>query len=1081
MSTPLAGDVPPPEIKALDPVVVNRIAAGEVIHRPASALKELLENSIDAGATSITVSAREGGLKMLQIADNGHGIRAADLPIVCKRFTTSKLRAFDDLKAIGTYGFRGEALASITHVAHVQITSKTKGQSCAYRARYIDGELAPMRPGAEPRAEKVAGVVGTQILVEDLFYNVKTRRAALTRPSAEYKLILDVVSKYAIHSGGKGRGITCKKLGKSRSSTADVHTRPSASVLDNIRSVYGRKLTQELIPFKVSLDETQKEARGESGGGKRAGDFVEEEEEEEEDAASKMKFEASGYVSNANWSQRRFEFVLFINHRLVDCALLKRALAAVYTEYLPHGRSPFVYMSIEIAPHLVDVNVHPTKREVLFLHQELLVDTISEALQEVLLGANQSRTFYTQAVFKPEAASVGKAPHGASTSKGPPSVTSVPAQYDPSPNDAVDAVGGNEVGQPNEPEKVVNLLSFSRRQRPSSAASSSSSSSSKRTGSSSRPTSSGYVEVETGPLAKKKKSSKTKGGNAHAEASYAHHLTRTDARANTMDMYLSRKKPARNSSVARAARGAGQDKPGAESGVVSAAAQESGAGQEKCQNNSQSNKYGAEANKGINEVLDEACANQRKRSRVATEKATATSNKKPKSSSLGYDACLELTEGILAAESTAAMAAEVRELIDERSVSDLKRVESTLRKLIDLTENSGSGVSSEGARRMTLQYVLGLLQDGISTLVRASDKDVGSDDEEDVIPESQMPPSPVKASQLSDDEEDIIFDDVDVQSASSSSTPSSSHRRNENEAHARGRDVPRKYPRANCRAPESDPGLLTSVQDFRTGLRFNVSSKLKALLKGHVFIGVVDAKSSLVQYNTTVHVVSHEVLAKEFFYQQVLFNMGTFYALEIETPLRITDLFKAATSVHGNVTHKLLPAEVQRAEESLSSLLGDANRRAMLNDYFSIDINNQGCLQKVPDILPGYLPLPAALPVLIFELCSSVDWTREQQCFEDVAWALGRAFGMLPRPTNPDKPKAQRNAQATDPENHGSVLVSNGKETDLLVELRHVLQNVIFPSFKLQSTFYPPADFIDDRVIVQVASLDNLYKVFERC
>ena len=235
-------------IQRLDPTVVNRIAAGEVIHRPASALKELLENSIDAGATSIAVTTRGGGLKTLQIQDNGHGIRHTDLPIVCERFTTSKLRKFDDLKAIQTYGFRGEALASITHVAHVQITSKTQDQDIAYRAKYIDGKLAAPRPGEPARVEKVAGVNGTQILVEDLFYNVKTRRAALKKESVEYNLILDVVSKYAIHSGGKGRGMTCKQFGKNgRTSSTSIHTRPGASVVDNIRSIYGKQLAQELV------------------------------------------------------------------------------------------------------------------------------------------------------------------------------------------------------------------------------------------------------------------------------------------------------------------------------------------------------------------------------------------------------------------------------------------------------------------------------------------------------------------------------------------------------------------------------------------------------------------------------------------------------------------------------------------------------------------------------------------------------------------------------------------------------------------------------------------------------------------
>ena len=167
----------------------------------------------------------------------------------------------------------------------------------------------------------------------------------------------------------------------------------------------------------------------------------------------------------------------------------------------------------------------------------------------------------------------------------------------------------------------------------------------------------------------------------------------------------------------------------------------------------------------------------------------------------------------------------------------------------------------------------------------------------------------------------------------------------------------------------------------------------------------------------------------------------------------------------------------------MAALLADENRRAMLADYFSIEIDNQGKLRKVPDLLPGYLPLPAALPVLIFELCSTVDWTREQQCFEDVSWALGRSFGMLPRPTQPQDQGTNppRSAGADDSGNPKTVSVSNHKEIDLLVDLRSVLQNIILPVFKHQSHFYPPADFIDDRIFVQVASLDNLYKVFERC
>ncbi|KAL1933553.1 hypothetical protein VTP01DRAFT_7643 [Rhizomucor pusillus] len=351
-----------PTIRRLDETVVNRIAAGEIIHRPASALKELIENSLDAGSTQIQILVKDGGLKLLQIQDNGHGIREADLPIVCERFTTSKLSKFEDLNKIATYGFRGEALASISHIAHVTITTKTADSKCAFRATYSDGKLVPPRPGQSAAPKPCAGNNGTQITAEDLFYNVPTRRKAIRSPSEEYRLILDVVNRYAIHNASVS--FVCRRHGNT---SADVQTSQTATTIDNIRQIYGSSLATELI-------------------------YV-----EHEDQA--LEFKMSAYISNPNYSEKRIAFLLFINHRLVESNNLKRMLDNVYSPLLPKGTHPFVYLSLELKPQNVDVNVHPTKREVHFLNEDRIAEAIADVLQEKLSTANESRTFLTQTLL----------------------------------------------------------------------------------------------------------------------------------------------------------------------------------------------------------------------------------------------------------------------------------------------------------------------------------------------------------------------------------------------------------------------------------------------------------------------------------------------------------------------------------------------------------------------------------------------------------------------------------------------------------------------------------------------------------
>uniref|UniRef100_H3D6E2 DNA mismatch repair protein MLH1 n=1 Tax=Tetraodon nigroviridis TaxID=99883 RepID=H3D6E2_TETNG len=351
-------------IRRLDETVVNRIAAGEVIQRPANAVKELIENCLDAKSTNIQVTVKDGGLKLLQIQDNGTGIRQKeDMEIVCERFTTSKLQTFEDLSAIATYGFRGEALASISHVAHVTITTKTADAKCAYRASYTDG-----KPKSPPKP--CAGNQGTQILdVEDLFYNVSTRRKALKSPGDEYSRIVDVVSRYAIHNSGKGFSV--KKQGET---LADVRTLPNASVVDNIRGVFGNTVSRELI--EIGCED------------------------------QKLAFKMKGYISNANYSVKKCILILFINHRLVESSALKKAIESVYAAYLPKNTHPFLYLSLEIAPQNIDVNVHPTKHEVHFLHEDSVIENVQKHIESKLLGSGSSRTYFTQTLLPGPSVSV---------------------------------------------------------------------------------------------------------------------------------------------------------------------------------------------------------------------------------------------------------------------------------------------------------------------------------------------------------------------------------------------------------------------------------------------------------------------------------------------------------------------------------------------------------------------------------------------------------------------------------------------------------------------------------------------------
>ncbi|KAF7289882.1 DNA-mis-repair domain-containing protein [Mycena indigotica] len=369
----------PLPIRRLQESLINRIAAGEIIHRPASALKELVENCLDAGASTIRVTVKEGGLKLLQIQDNGCGIRKADLPILAERFTTSKISTFSDLSKIATYGFRGEALASMSHVARLSVITKTKSETCAWKAHYLDGVLVEGKTGQTAEPKPCAGNDGTTIIIEDLFYNTPTRLAALRSASEEHARILDVITKYAVHNPTVS--FVCKKAG---SAGPDLSIPTSSETAQTIRHVYGHSIAKDLLHAKFgpkNLDEDTDDV------------------DMDADYSRPESWLAETHFTNPNYHSKKMVFLLFINHRLVESLRMKRALENVYSGILPKGSSPFIYLSLQINPRDVDVNVHPTKKEVHFLNEEEITDQIASQMQRALAAQSQSRVFEYQTLL----------------------------------------------------------------------------------------------------------------------------------------------------------------------------------------------------------------------------------------------------------------------------------------------------------------------------------------------------------------------------------------------------------------------------------------------------------------------------------------------------------------------------------------------------------------------------------------------------------------------------------------------------------------------------------------------------------
>ncbi|MBQ6401617.1 MAG: DNA mismatch repair endonuclease MutL [Firmicutes bacterium] len=326
-------------IRVLDKNVADKIAAGEVIDRPVSIVKELVENALDAGAGSITVSLRGGGKEYLRVTDDGCGIPWEDVELAFRRHATSKIEKEKDLDAIGTLGFRGEALASICAVSRVEMITKTAEEKTG---RHLVVE------GSEVLSNTAIGCPhGTTITVHDLFYNLPARRKFLGSDSAEGRRITDLLSRMALaYPDVKFRLISGKK--------DVIQTSGKGNILDNILRIYGRDLEKDLIPVDDRMN----------------------------------GWVVRGFVSSPGLSSAsRNRQIFCVNGRIVSSGSMERGLEKAYKERLFTGRFPLAFLFLSVPPEILDVNVHPTKKEIRFDDPFQIEDFIEGAVRKALMGA----------------------------------------------------------------------------------------------------------------------------------------------------------------------------------------------------------------------------------------------------------------------------------------------------------------------------------------------------------------------------------------------------------------------------------------------------------------------------------------------------------------------------------------------------------------------------------------------------------------------------------------------------------------------------------------------------------------------
>ena len=356
-------------IRILPEIVANKIAAGEVVERPASVVKELIENSLDAGAERIHAEVEAGGKRRIHVADDGFGMGRDDALLAFERHATSKLRSADDLLSISTMGFRGEALPSIAAVSRLTLETRSREEPSGTRIEFAGGRLLNVQETGLPS--------GTAITVSDLFYNVPARRKFLRAEATELSHITTLLTHYALAYPEKSFLLDTR--------TGElIRVSPAGSLRERVFQLFGAELLEDLVEFGPRTAEVP-------------GGSSENEEAVPEDSApsvSSVALSLSGFISRPQVQKlNRNSLYLFVNRRHIRDRVLLHAIQEAYRNVLPPHCFPVAMLFLEMPCSDVDVNVHPAKTEVRFRHQTFVHDFVRDALRESLAASKPISTF----------------------------------------------------------------------------------------------------------------------------------------------------------------------------------------------------------------------------------------------------------------------------------------------------------------------------------------------------------------------------------------------------------------------------------------------------------------------------------------------------------------------------------------------------------------------------------------------------------------------------------------------------------------------------------------------------------------